>query len=200
MLFRLGITSGYQHDDARAEALLTDALTLARQHDERLAPLLLANLGNLFVEEGDLNRAEPYLQESERLAQQRGDTNRVEFARLILGEIALRRAPCGPRLFRGVLRYFWTVGNLRLAAICLEWLGMALAALGEDTPPARLFGMAVALYDEVGAVRDPSDQAMYDDAVTQLRARMGDIAYGAAVATGRVADREQAIPALFGPQ
>lgn len=102
-------------------------------------------------------------------------------------------------LFHEALQSFWTVDNLRLTAMCLELLGMARAALGEDATPARLFGMAAALYDEVGAVRDPSHQAMYEDAVTQVRARMGHVTYDAAVMAGRAADREQAIPALFGP-
>ena len=62
-LFSLGIIAGYQHNGVRAKALLTDALRVARQHNERLAPALLANLGAIFVEQGDLDRAEPYLQE-----------------------------------------------------------------------------------------------------------------------------------------
>jgi hypothetical protein len=74
---------------------------------------------------------------------------------------------------------------------------LAFVALHADQPAARLFGMAAAIDDEIGVKRADGSHPLDPEAVAQLRARMGDAAYEAAFAAGRVANREQEIPALF---
>lgn len=197
VLLHLGVVAGWHGDNSRSEAFTREALELAREHNERLVPLLLNNVGASLENKGDLDGAEALYLESEQLARHQGNTFLVAIAHESLGEVALDRgdAARAARLLRESLRLmrgaqFYIAGSL-------EALGRAQAAMGADASAARLFGMAAALFDELGAARPGDVHVWYGKAVAEVRARMGDVAYEAAFAAGREADREVEVPNLF---
>jgi hypothetical protein len=72
-------------------------------------------------------------------------------------------------------------------------LARSRAARGQPQRAARLFGAAAALLDALGAVLDPVDRAEYDRGVSAVSASLGQHAFGAARAAGRLLSLERAI-------
>lgn len=199
VLMDLGVTTARSGDVARAEALFTEGLALARAHHERLVPILLGNLGELQRLRRDWDRAEVTNAESLRLAEEQGDAYASAAARANLGLIALARgdAERAARLLRASLRSAWERSDRYLVATFAESLAAALAEQGEDVLAARLLGMAEVLWEETGTVRDEIGIPVYEQAVAQVRAHLGEADYTAALAAGRAANREEEIPTFF---
>lgn len=196
-LHQAGVAIVRDGDLARAEALWSEGLVLARDHRQLLIPTFLNNLGEVLRRRHDLDSAAAYYAECEQVAEQQGDAGGLAVVRQNLGLIALERGDAveAARLVRVYLQSSWFRGDRYGVASALESLGAALVALGDHASAGRLLGMSAALWDEIGAVREEQD--IYDKAVAQLRASMGSAAFEAAFVAGRAADRAVEIPKRF---
>jgi predicted ATPase len=67
-----------------------------------------------------------------------------------------------------------------------------VAALGEDVPAARLLGAVRAQRVSTGAELPPDRQAVEEDVAVRLRAHLGHVQFGAALASGEALDQAQA--------
>jgi non-specific serine/threonine protein kinase len=75
----------------------------------------------------------------------------------------------------------------------LEDLAAVLAAQGEATRAAQLWGAAEALREEIGAPLAPAERSRYEAAVASAREDCPDAAFESAWAEGRVMTPEAAI-------
>ena len=76
---------------------------------------------------------------------------------------------------------------------CLEGLGAMVAAQGEPGKAARLWGIAEALREDMGAFMYPVDRPAYERTVADARTHLGEEAFAAAWAKGRTTPLEQVI-------
>ena len=85
------------------------------------------------------------------------------------------------------------LGDKHGLAECLEGLAGVAVAQQHLERAARLLGAAAALREAIGAPLSPREQARYDRDMSALRADLGEAAFAAAWATGRVAPLEHVI-------
>ncbi len=85
--------------------------------------------------------------------------------------------------------------DIGLVASCLEGLAAVVAAQGELTWAARLWGAAEVHREVIGAPLPPVDHAAYQDSIATARSHLGDKTFAAVWAEGRTMTPEQALAA-----
>lgn len=195
----LGLAALFRGDYARAESIYSESLAIARESNDKAIPTLLLNLGIVVYRQSDFDRAQAYFEESERQARQQKDVRIVGLALGNLGQVAMARQDYSGavRAYRESLKLAWELGLQFEMATIMEYLAEAMTKLGETQSAARLFGMAEALREEIGAKRPEDERQAYDEATALLHTQLGEADYAAALVAGRAASREQELPALF---
>lgn len=87
----------------------------------------------------------------------------------------------------------WRMGNKTQAAWCLFFLALWAAASGYPERAARLFGAETTLRNEVGAFIPPVERQEHEQAIADLRARLGTEAFDIAFAAGETLPQEEAV-------
>jgi len=194
---RLGqaIVALHRGDLATVEAHATAAAALFAVADEpaRVHPAR-GLLGVVAVCRGDVARATPLLEECLAASTAAGEPFVAAFAHEGLALVARERGDTAATLahFRAALAYYGRLGERWHAALCLE--GIALAARQRaPAPAARLLGAAAALRSALRAPRPPVGRVVYEQAVAELRAALGEAAFEAAWAAGQTAPLEHAV-------
>jgi predicted ATPase/DNA-binding CsgD family transcriptional regulator len=201
-LLHLGLIAHRQGDNARAKRLLNESLAFSKEIGDRwLIGQPLAHLGRLAEDEGDLAQAEAWSKQSLALFIEVGDKYFIANALRNLGLVALRAGDYGrtSKLLTESLTLCNEIGNRYVADACLWGLAGVACAQERYERAARLFGGAEALRETLGEQPLQCDKADRDQRMAATRARLGNVAFAAALAEGRGMALEQAIEYALAP-
>ena len=152
-------------------------------------------LGSLIaLTEGDLAQAESLAQESLALMREIGIPWFVAFALYVLGRVETQRhdLPAAVSWYQQSLALTLELGDRYITPYNLLGLADVLAAQGEPTRAAELWGAAEALLEAGGFPVPALDRATYEQAVAAVRGQLGEQAFAAAWAEGRTMTPQQA--------
>jgi predicted ATPase/class 3 adenylate cyclase len=187
----------------QAQAMAEESLALFRdigtRHFEALA---LVTLGRITFYQGDITTARQLLQQSCTRYREMGNEAQLAWALFRFGKVlaaegdlAAARAVCEESL---ILQMRVNVGQSFLdIAPALESLAAVVAAQGEATWAARLWGRAETQRDTIKTPLPPLDRADYEQAVALVRAHLDEPSFAAAWAQGRAMTLEQVFAARW---
>jgi len=184
-----------QGSGEKVHALLEEGLTLSRELGYKLGiDNALCLLGQIILMEGDAAIASSLAQES--LALSRELENEWYIAdTLLLGRVAAVQGdyPAARAWYEESLTVCLKMGYQVLIAPCLEGLAGGVAAQGQPTWAAQLWGAAEALREAIAIPLAPVERADYERAITAASIHLGEKSFIAAWAEGRTLTPEQAI-------
>jgi predicted ATPase/DNA-binding XRE family transcriptional regulator len=213
--FKEAVTTWRRLDDPNrlAEALLMQGLALLYAGDERASSILaesvvisrtifpapwlsigLCSLGVARLRRGDLAGAAVALEEA--LASSRAQENPMGMAIALmgLGDLAREQGDDARAfsLLQQAMALFRELGEIWSAILCLEYLA---ATLTRTQPPvaARLLAAATAWRDTAGLPLPPVESPRYARDVAAVEGALGDEAFAAVWAAGRLLTPKQAI-------
>jgi tetratricopeptide (TPR) repeat protein len=177
-----GTLASFRDDHARAEAMLSEALTLAEAADDQPGGInckasALANLGMVALGQGDVALAEDRLAEALRLRDAHGFDLAAAVSVVGLAAVAYARGdyPMAIARYRESLARFGERGELNHVASALAGVACSAAALGRARDAARLFGAAQAVLARAGMrAFEPAWQATVDRHHAAVRDTLGD--------------------------
>jgi non-specific serine/threonine protein kinase len=197
VLWHLALVARVEGDYARARSLYEENLTLCRASgDRRGLAKVLVQLGLLALRiEGDSALAGALCGESLAISREIGDKPGMGYALARLGNLAWSAGDHARArtLYREGLERFREVMDRRQLATCLSFCGNLAVRGGSPARGAQLFGAAEALDPLYRTSLDPAERADCDASLAAARAALGDDAFAAAWADGRVMPLEQAI-------
>ncbi|MGQ0549005.1 MAG: ATP-binding protein, partial [Armatimonadota bacterium] len=192
----LALVAREERDYARSTALLEESLAQSRAmgHQWSIAIATL-NLGLVARDQGDLERAAALLEEALGIFRQLGDKSFTAYSQLNLGTIASAMSEFGRAgtLYREALAVRNDLGDKRGIATCLAALGCVAAALGQFARAATLFGAAEGMREAIGASIPALLRSEYDRQVAAASAGLGEAAFRAAWAEGRLMSPDAAV-------
>jgi ATP/maltotriose-dependent transcriptional regulator MalT len=193
-----------QGDLARAYAVAEEGLALKRERGTRSAEAeVLSVLAEITFYQGDTTTAHLLLEKTCAFSREVGNEKQLAWTLSLLakviaaqGDLAAARAFYEESLNRakGVNSH---LSFLNLAP-ALEGLAAVVAAQGEPTWAARLWGTAQAQREAYSIPLPPVYRADYEQAVAAARTQLGEKSFAAAWAEGRSMTPEQAL-AAHGP-
>jgi predicted ATPase len=203
ILSNLGAGAEGQGDHARARALYEEALSAAhRVGSPGEACAITVQLALMVQVGGDPERAAVLAAGGVEAARATGSPNRLSFALLIAGVVALRSGDqaLARARYTEALAIAQEGGLTAYVADCLSGLAGA-ARLGGDTDRAvRLFAAAAGLLERAGlAPERGADRECYDAHLAALRAELPAAAFDDAWAAGRAMTEQTAIAAALHP-
>jgi len=177
LLGNLGLVAWERDDLAAAKTLTQESLALARDvKDEGRIADALSILGNIACEEGDLDSAQELQQQSLDIGRELQDRDCIATALTSLGTVALLRSNFGDArsLYQEALSIRRELGDRLGLARVLEGAAALAAAQGGSLGPARTWGAAERLREELGSPRAPNEWPRRDPYATMARAASGD--------------------------
>jgi predicted ATPase/DNA-binding XRE family transcriptional regulator len=199
-LNNLGVLALDQMDLAAGRELLTASVELFRIVGDRSgSQQALHNLGCALREDGDYPRARTLFTESLNLARSSNDARAVANS---LGDLALLSLCTGDyalaaEQFEDSLVAYVSRGDRRNVAGCLEGLAGVAAVTHRPLEAARLFGLAAALRESLGAPLLATDRSPYDSTLAAARAQLDEDTWRRAWAEGQASTPEQLLPDLL---
>jgi predicted ATPase len=194
-LMLLGWTAALAGDHDRANDVFRECLGAAREaDDEWLAGVAMHDLADVAVNIGNYDDARQLLEESRAIARARGDDDMVARSTVDLGQMAVRLGDRDDaiRLFDESLRRGRAIGAPDVVAANLTGLAAAIADR-DSSEAARLLGAADAALAEIGAARQPIEQATYADALAALLRHLTQERLNDELAAGSAFTRDHAI-------
>jgi non-specific serine/threonine protein kinase len=191
-----GLIATDRGDYSRAAALVEEGLELFRQLGEKtFIALSLISLGGIARHQGDYDRATTLWDRSLTLFRELGFRWGIARALTNLGRIAREQGDNGraAAVLEEGLALARDVGDKRGVAVVLEEMAAVAVAQGQPERAARLFGVAQAVREAIGAPLPPADQARYERSVAAARAHLGDAGFAAAWERGHALMLEEAI-------
>lgn len=185
-----------QGDLAEAVAWLERALAIRRQLGVPTEIAInMQSLGFLALEQGDYRRAIAYAEESAAIAGEIGNKENITYALGVAGKAALELGEYDRALtnFGKCLSLFVELDAIPMVAFVFEEIAGVEMRLGHHTKAARLFGVAEALRDSVGASVDLRDQAERDENIAFLRRALSEADYNAHWLVGQTMSLDKAI-------
>jgi predicted ATPase len=182
----------------RALALLEEGIDRFRALGDRVGVAdALNNLGNALLDFGDRARAAEVLEEALALQREAGDALGLAFVLNTLGYVALRDHElelAGARLDES-LGLFRELGDVSRIGDTLEGLAEIAARRGHDRRAATLWGASAALRAESGKQMEPSLSGgiLRDEALAEVRTRLGECTFAEAWAEGAALGSQDAI-------
>lgn len=158
--------------------------------------MALGLLAQVFLMQGEAIKAHSLLEEGIMLG--RGIGGRVTARMLIvLGRVASIEGDraAAETLYEESLTFAWEIDLEELFPPYLEGLADMVATRGDAVWAARLWGLAEAMREGMGAPITPVERASYEHAVTAARARLGARAFTVAWARGRTMTPVQVLEA-----
>jgi predicted ATPase/DNA-binding XRE family transcriptional regulator len=199
-LNNLGMLGLERGDTNAAAAFFSDAVALFRRlGDARGSLQALTNLGWATQELGDFVRATALFTEALSLAQRLADARSIANNLSNLALMALYRAdyPKASDLFADSLAAFNELGDRRGVAEALEGLAGVAGVESRPQQAARLFGLAEALREAIGAPLLPHDQSRYTATISAAREQLDANTWARAWAEGRATPIQDGIAALL---
>ena len=185
-----------QGDQTMVYPLLAQGLSLDREVGDKegmaVSSLLL---GSVVLKQGDVATARTRVEEGLLLYREMGYREGIAEALSLLGKVEAARGDLAfaRTLYEESLTMARELGQRELIATGLEGLARAIAAQGDPAQAARLWGMAEALREAIGAPLHPVERADYDPAVAAVRDQLGEGAFASAWAEGRTMTAEQVL-------
>jgi predicted ATPase/transcriptional regulator with XRE-family HTH domain len=194
-----------QGDPERVHALLEEGLALSRElgHKQGIA-WSLALSGQLALSQGDAALARCLSEESLVLCREMGHRSGIARSLFVLGRVAegLGDYVAARALYEESLAIGRVVDDNRHLASRLafstfiEGLAGLFVAQGEPVKAVRLWGAADALREAMGTPIPPVYRADYERSVAAARAQLGENAFAAVWAEGRMMTLEQVLTPL----
>jgi predicted ATPase/DNA-binding CsgD family transcriptional regulator len=188
-----------QQDQALALQLAEQSLAQFQEQGNTFSSSIpLGLLGLMRLENGELVAARALLEESLAIARQVGvETDTIELS-LGLARLSVLEgdAATARRLYQESLTLLFAC-NVYKESVAASLEGLAALEAGQEAPSqaTRLWGAAEALREAVGAPMYPVDRANYEHARALARVRLGEQAFRAAWAEGRLLTPQQALAA-----
>jgi predicted ATPase/DNA-binding CsgD family transcriptional regulator len=188
-----------QEDQALALQLAEQSLAHFRElSDTPYSAMPLGLLGLMQLEQGELEAARPLLEDSLAICRQAGLETEAVYLALGLARLSARQgdAAAARRQYREELNLLLEC-NVYQEGIAANLEGLATLEAGQGRPrqAAWLWGAADALREAIGAPMYPVYRAGYEQAIAQAYAQLGEQAFRAAWAEGRLMPPEQALAA-----
>jgi ATP/maltotriose-dependent transcriptional regulator MalT len=186
-----------QGDPAKVHTLLEEGLALCREvGDKDCIASYFYFSGQVALSQGDVHAAYSQFEQSLALYREMGDRQRIARSRSGLAKaVAMQGDLATARALYEESLVLAGVGHKLNIASGLEGLADVIAAQGEPTWAARLWGAAEALRDIMGAPIPHVGRPAYEQAVTAARTQLGEDAFMAAWREGRSMTPEQALTA-----
>jgi predicted ATPase/DNA-binding SARP family transcriptional activator len=195
-VFSLGVVAYHWGDFPQAAGWLEESLALAQElGDIRQIALVHMTLGSVAGYQGNVEQATRLLQESLETFEKLGDRASISVTLRYQGKVAHDQHDWAraTALYQESLSQSWNRRMLWEVAACLE--GLAGVAGEQDRPrrAARLWAVAAAIRERMGALLPRAEHSRYATAVSHARATLGDDAFDTAWAEGQAMTLEQAI-------
>jgi DNA-binding CsgD family transcriptional regulator len=187
-----------QDDPAAVHALLEEGLALCRQVGHKLGiAWALSHQGEVFLLQGNALRARSLLEESLPLYREARDQLGIAESLTLLGRVETLAGDyaAARTAYEESLAIGRAVGDNLSMSFSLEGLAAVIAVQGDPVWAARLWGAAEALREAMGTPIPPVYRADYDSSVAAARAQLGEKAFAAAWAEGRVVTIEDVLDA-----
>lgn len=197
----LGVVTRSQRNFDAAERLYQQSVAIRRELDDSSLSTTLSNLGILYLDRGEADRAEQLLEEVMELDHAASDDwgiactlNNLGFIHLEQGDSELAR-----RKLREGTQGFVKLGDLDGVAEGLEATACVDAAEGQSVRAARTAGAADSLRRSLGIPLGPLDREHQERWLAKARAALGEPAFGQYWNEGAAMTLDQAINYAFGP-
>lgn len=197
----LGVVSRSLHDFDSAENLYRESVEIRRQLDDPSLSGTLSNLGILYFDRGEGDRALQMMEEVMELDLANSDSWGIACTLNNLGFIYLEQGDCnGARrhLTEGI-RSFLELGDLDGVAEGLEATACVEAAEGQGVRAARIAGATDSLRRSLGIPLGPIDQEHMDRWLTKARAALDEQSFRDHWNEGAAMTLDQAINYALGP-
>jgi len=185
-----------QHDAAMVRSLLEESLALFREIGDKWGVASASMfLGQVALQQGDVTTARSLAKESVRLCREVGHRWVTSQSLAIFATVAVVQhdRATAQVLYQESLDLAREVGDKVLIASGLEGLAGVVAKQGEPVWATRLWGAAAALRDTIGAPMPPIERAGYEQATAAVRMHLGERAFAAAWAEGRMLTPEHVL-------
>ena len=189
-----------RRSSTRAVTFFSDSARLLRQLGDSIGRLqALANLGWATQELGDYARAATLFTEGLALARTVADPRGIanNLSNLALMALYSGDYPKANDLYVDSVAAFSELGDRRGVAEAIEGLAGVAGVQGQPTQAARLFGLAEALREVIGAPLLPHDRSRYATTIATAREQLDEDAWQRAWAEGRASTVEDAVPLLL---
>jgi non-specific serine/threonine protein kinase len=195
-LYSAGLAAEDRGDHDVARKLQEEALALSREAGDAIfAAHVLNALGQIAYRQlGDLEGADAFFAEALDQFRELEDRFGVGLALTNRGRIARDRGDLSQAaaMYAEALRLHWDNGDRAQTARCLNGLGIVAAFAGQGERAARLCGAAEALREVIGAPV-PRYRGQHERAMGLARAALGEEAFAAAWAAGRLLSTADAV-------
>jgi predicted ATPase/class 3 adenylate cyclase len=194
----LGIAYRHLGNLDAARSMFEESIAIARELGRPKVSVRLANLGNLEIEAGNLERAARVLQEALALYEKEGYPLSVANAQQALATASLLagRAAEARVLLSRTFDYVVSSRDPELLVNILEPSACVAAELGEHQRAARLAGAAEGIRDTAGMPIPQPDLALLERFLGPARATVPHEVWDTELAAGRALTQEQAVTLL----
>ena len=196
-LFELGWQSKLQEEYTRARTFLEESLVIRRDLGDKggIAHALFQLAEVHFRAHGDSTTVRSLLEESLALYKEVGDKEGTAYVFALLGEINLNQGDidAARSLFEVTFALYREIGDQLAMLGGLDTLALGAEAQGLFLWAASLWGSAETLNETIDAQRSPVEQVSYERLVATIRIQLGEKAFAAAWAEGRMMTPEQAL-------
>ena len=194
-LINLGDIADSRGEYADAEALHKASLALSREQGEVYGIASSLNrLGSTACRRGDYDAARASHAEALSLNRQQGDRSGIADSLMGIGMVAEKQGDLAAAhaLCQESLAICRAMGDQRRIVISFVGLGSLAQGLNQPARAARLLGAAAFLRETIGTSLNPADQQEADMQAAIVRDALGEEAFQAAWAEGRVMTWQQA--------
>jgi predicted ATPase/transcriptional regulator with XRE-family HTH domain len=195
-LHHLGIAKTKQGDYKRAQALLEEGLVISRESGNwATADYILSDLGSLSQIQDNDEKASAYYEEALELDRKHGDKWMSSYGCGNLASLAYRRDDYSQAeaFTKQAIKLACEFGDRRHISYLMGQMGIIVLVRGKPEKAVRLISAAGALAESVGIVFDPEDRIEHDQAIAAIKAQLGEAAFEALQAEGRMMTMDQAI-------
>jgi ATP/maltotriose-dependent transcriptional regulator MalT len=180
----------------QAERLMNEALAVQRKIGTLgYGAMALTTLSEIAHRRGDVETSNRRAEEALALFQAVGHASGAAMALIILAGLAAGRGDDLGALsaYQEALRFWASIGERWAIASAFSALAALAAIHGQPEPAATLVGVVDARLDESGADLWLSDRRLYDRAVADARATLGEEQFARQRAAGRALPLREAI-------
>ena len=195
-LHHLGIAMTEQGDYKRAQALLEEGLVISRETGNwATTDYILSDLGNLSQIQDNDEKASAYYEEALDLDWKHGDKWMSSYGCGNLASLAYRRDDYiqAKAFTKQAIKLACEFGDRRHISYLIGQMGIIVLGQGKPEKAIRLISAARSLAESVGIVFNPEDRIEHDQVVAIIKAQLGEAAFEALQAEGRMMTMDQAI-------
>jgi len=163
--------------------------------DKKLTAYTLAGLGDVASAQGDYEAAHHFHEEGLAASRELADKIGIAYALGGLGNDACAQAdyPAARRFFKESLAIRRDMQDKEGMVACLEGLARVAAGQGQPRDALQLFAAVETQRKDIGVALMAAEQADFDHAVAEVRARLDNAALETAWNEGRTMSIEDAI-------